>query len=110
LALIVGSWSIPALAEYKPNVVGEQDITVSGVTVYTLTKPASAVSALITVQGDDVRWKGYTTDPVALSGALLDEGDYLLLDSPSQIENFGVILKSGGSGATVYVIYYGPSK
>jgi len=98
-----------AWADYKPEVLGDEDIAMSGTTVYTLTPSSTEiVQALITVQGDSIRWKGYTTNPVPNNGAILDEGDSLYLDSRYQINNFRAILKSGGSGATLYIIYYGP--
>jgi len=98
-----------AWADYKPEVLGDEDITMSGTTVYTLTASSdSVVGALITVQGDTIRWKGWATDPTAGNGAILKESDYLWLDSRYQIDNFGAILSSGSSGATLYIIYYGP--
>ena len=102
--------SIAVWADYKPRVLGDEDIAVSGTTVYTLTPSStSVVSAFINVQGGPIRWKGYTTDPTTTNGSLMNDGDYLLLDSRYQVDNFGAILDSTGSGATIYIIYYGPN-
>jgi len=109
LAVLFLCLSSVVQADNKPRVLGDEDIVVSGTTVYTLTPTSGAVSALITIQGDPVRWKGHTTDPETTNGALLYSGDYLFLDSPYQLSNFGAIMSSGGSGVTIYVIYYGPS-
>ena len=109
LAVLFLCLSSVAQADNKPRVLGDEDIAVSGTTVYTLTPTSGAVSAFITIQGDAVRWKGHTTDPAADNGGFLYAGDYLYLDSPYQLSNFGAILSSGGSGTTIYVIYYGPS-
>ena len=109
LAVLFLCLSSVAQADNKPRVLGDEDIVVSGTTVYTLTPTSGAISGLITIQGDAVRWKGHTTNPGITNGGFLYAGDYLYLGSPYQLSNFGAILSSGGSGTTIYVIYYGPS-
>jgi len=94
-----------AFADSKDRVIGDE--TLSGVTtasVSTLTVPEKATSGLVAIYGDTVRWKGYTSDPTSTNGALLYNGDYVYFDS---LVKFKVILKSGGSDSTVYVMYYG---
>jgi len=108
LAVLFLCLSSVVQADYKPKVLGDEDIVVSGTTVYTLTATSGSVSAIITIQGDAVRWKAYSTDPAITNGALLYNGDYLFLTSPYEISGFSAILSSGGSGATIYAIYYGP--
>lgn len=99
---------IAEAASKKPEVLGDEDIVMSGTTVYTLTRTSGAVKALVGVQGDTVRWKGHDTNPTADNGNLLYVGDYLLLESSDEIDNFKVILDDATSGATTYIIYYGP--
>jgi len=98
-----------SLAQADPNVkaLGDENLVVTGTTVYTLSPTTGAVTALIAVQSGPVRWKGYKTNPTVNNGALLYSGDYLYLESPYQLTDFKVILESGGSGATLYVIYFG---
>ena len=107
LAALFLCLSSVAQADNKPKVLGDEDIVVSGTTVYTLTATSGSISALVSIQGDAVRWKASSTDPTATNGALLYNGDYLFLTSPYEISGFSAILSSGGSGTTLYVIYYG---
>jgi len=128
LLITVAVW-----ADYKPVVLGDEEIVVSGATVYALNAVAcpggtitsytsgttDVVSALITVRGDAISWKDNVTysgvtktasnAPTGTSGGILSSGDYLKLGSKYEIDGFGMIIDTSGSGSTVYVIYYGPN-
>ncbi len=87
------------------NVVGDEDTSVGG-TAVSLTVPQGAAKALITVYGDPVRWKCYTTAPTADAGAVLSEGDLLWLEGRNVLTQFRAILKAGGASAKLYVVYF----
>lgn len=109
--LLIATW---AYADYKPRVLGDDEMEVTITTVMSLSSntviPTNAVQALLTVSdGDTVRWKGFST-PTTSSGGRLARDDYLLLDSRYQIDSFSAIMDSGGTSVTtIYVIYYGPN-
>lgn len=65
----------------------------------------SVRKAYISIQGDNCRWKLGT--PEANNGAVLNEGDLLILDSADELRYFQVILDSASSAATAYYITVG---
>ena len=94
------------------TVIDEEDLVLTSTT--TVVQFVSAVSpqahaVWIGVQGDDIRWKGYTALPEANNGPILSNGDYLIFDTTEIdiFKYFKALLSSGGSGATLHAIYLG---
>jgi len=93
-------------ADRPLHVIGDEDLILSSTAQHLPDIPTECDGAMISIQGDDVRFK--LSDTVeADNGAILNEGDILILDSISQIIGFNVILDSGSSSATAYVTYFG---
>ena len=104
LLLAIPTW---AGADSKMKVLGQADLIVSSSSQSLPSIPALAQKAIIGIQGGAVRWKGYGTAPERNNGAYLGSGDYVILDTPDQIVKFRVILDTGSSAATAYVVYEG---
>ena len=101
LLMIAGSvWAGP---DY---VLSDEDLVVTSSAQGFASIPADVKAALISIQGDSIRWKAYT-DPEANNGSILDEGDYYFISNPDVLRQWKAILKTGGSAATAYVIYLG---
>lgn len=86
------------------HVIGDQVLTVS-TSAQALTPTSGTERGLVCIQGDDVLWRAYTTDPTSTIGAILGDGDCLVLESPDEVRRVKFILRSTSSAATIYVIY-----
>ena len=96
-----GNWHKPL-----PNKISDEDVAVTSGATPTLTRPSGANMAWIYIQGDAIRWKADSSDPSGANGALLYEGDAKKLLCAKEIDDFAAVLNTGGSGATIHVIYY----
>ncbi|KKM64488.1 hypothetical protein LCGC14_1500790 [marine sediment metagenome] len=105
--LIVLSLVGKVSADSKMKVLGQVDLLVTSSSKSLPSIPALATKATIGIQGGAVRWKGYSTAPERNNGAYLGSGDYVILDTRSKIDNFRVILDTGSSAVTAYVVYEG---
>lgn len=101
------------------NVMGKETISLKDTsTVHKLLWSSTTCSAqqwedlsyvVMSFEGSDVHWWSVSgVTPTNIDGMLLQEGDYIHLDTKSGITNFKVIQDHAGSGSTVYIQYYGP--
>ena len=94
-------------ADSKMKVLGQVDLIVTSTSKSLFSIPAATQKAIIGIQGGAVRWKGYGAAPERNNGAYLGSGDYIILNNRSEVDNFRVILDTGASAATAYVLYEG---
>jgi hypothetical protein len=71
-----------------------------------VTIPDGTRKLIVSLRGDDIVWRPDGTNPTATDGYTLSQGDYLILDSNEQADNFRFGLASGGTGASVYATPY----
>ena len=84
-------------------VIGAEILAVTSSTVASglASIPATATECVISISGDSIRWKMYI-DPTHANGMILDEGDYLILDTHDQIKRFKAIILTAAGGASGY--------
>ena len=106
--VIVWIFAIVAISNAGQDyVISEEILSITGASASLASVPATAENALLSLSGDSIRWKGHLVAPTAAAGNIMAEGDYLYLDTRDKISKFQAILKTGGSAATIYVMYYG---
>ncbi len=101
--LVVGT----AGADSKMKVLGQADLLVTSTSKSLPSIPALAQKAIIGIQGGAARWKGYGTAPERNNGAYLGSGDYIILDTHDEIVKFRIILDTGSSDVTAYIVFEG---
>lgn len=80
-----------------------ESITVS-TTAVGLTAPATANSAVIQVQDQDIRWWSDASTPTATAGFHNGDGDWIFLNSRAEVVGFSAI-REDGTDAVIAVQY-----
>jgi hypothetical protein len=80
-----------------------EDITVSSTAINLTTIPTTAIRAVITVEGDNVRFKTDGNAPSSTVGHLLTSGDVLILESAADLAAAQFIRET--TDATLRVTY-----
>lgn len=99
----------PVTAVYGADfykILADEDLVVTSSAAGFASVPDNVKRTIVSIQGDTVRWK-MDTDPEANNGAKLADGDYLILNSPYEVNNIKFILSTGGSAATAYAVHQG---
>lgn len=99
MSSIVGTFP----AGIKP--LGYQQVTVAD-TAIGLTVPANTIRAVVGVEAQPLRYRDDGTNPSATVGFLLAAGAIVELNNKEAIAKFKAI-RSGGTSATLNVLYYG---
>ena len=101
----------PLASEYnKPVTLPPEAIYVSSTTVFSLSPPDTAMTALMQVENGPIRFVLDGSTPENDNDTFLSSGDWYNFWSRYEIDGFKCIMSSGGSGATVYVHYFGNLK
>lgn len=96
------------LANRYANITKDFEQLVVGATATVLTpaKYAGSVKAIITVEGNGLRFRTDGTNPTASVGLMALNGSVIELDSPDEISNFSCI-SSDGTSVTLNIEYKG---
>lgn len=84
---------------------GYQQLTVS-TTAIGLSVPAGATRAVVYVEAQPIRWRDDSTAPTSSVGVLIAAAASFELPSVQSLNGFKAI-RSGGTDATLNVVYYG---
>jgi len=94
--------------QHGPDPVGDELVILDTSSVSGFTSiPSTASTCYVYVEGDPIRFRLHTTDPTANLGAIWIQGNQpLVLQGPEVISSFKAAIKAGGSGSTLYGVFY----